>query len=87
MWYHQWTIGGRKTRQISFVQDQAKIMITFGKTQRMAIDSHLWLCDFAKDFSNVIEYAPQGNLEEAMELYRTVVEEDPQDYRPYLCQV
>ncbi|BBN08082.1 hypothetical protein MPTK1_4g08730 [Marchantia polymorpha subsp. ruderalis] len=28
----------------------------------------------------------QGNLDEAMELYRTVVEEDPQDYRPYLCQ-
>ncbi|KAG6556837.1 hypothetical protein Mapa_001784 [Marchantia paleacea] len=28
----------------------------------------------------------QGNLDEAMEQYRTVVEEDPQDYRPYLCQ-
>ncbi|KAL3686814.1 hypothetical protein R1sor_013123 [Riccia sorocarpa] len=28
----------------------------------------------------------QGNLDEAMEQYRTVVEEDPEDYRPYLCQ-
>ncbi|KAL2628722.1 hypothetical protein R1flu_013408 [Riccia fluitans] len=28
----------------------------------------------------------QGNLDEAMEQYRTVVEQDPQDYRPYLCQ-
>ncbi|CAM6119366.1 unnamed protein product [Calypogeia fissa] len=28
----------------------------------------------------------QGDLDKAMELYQLVVEEDPQDYRPYLCQ-
>lgn len=28
----------------------------------------------------------QGDFEKAMGLYKLVVEEDPQDYRPYLCQ-